>query len=101
MPAGVSAGYSFTSTSSEAAILALPEGAARQNLRNLTKFRYVTRSRIHCAGTSLLTVHWVGKPPMALFTLSPDATNLQHGELPLFQALLDQVLCLLRPLLPR
>jgi hypothetical protein len=39
MPAGISVGYSFTSTSSEAAILALPEGAARQNLRNLTKFR--------------------------------------------------------------
>src|ERR1700733_1380950 len=39
MPAGVAAGYSFTSTSSEAAILALPEGAGRQNLRNLTKFR--------------------------------------------------------------
>jgi hypothetical protein len=39
IPAGVGASYSFTSSSSEAAILTLPEGAARQDLSNLTQFR--------------------------------------------------------------
>ena len=39
MPAGITLGYSFTSASSEAAILTLPEGAASQDLLNLAKFR--------------------------------------------------------------
>jgi len=39
IPAGVSVGYSFSSASSEAAVLTLPEGAASQDLRNLAKFR--------------------------------------------------------------
>jgi hypothetical protein len=36
----ISFGYRFTSASSEAAVLTLPEGAARQNLSNITRFRH-------------------------------------------------------------
>ncbi|KIM72179.1 hypothetical protein PILCRDRAFT_804222 [Piloderma croceum F 1598] len=39
IPAGVGIGYKFTTSSTEAAILSLPEGASRQNIRNLAKFR--------------------------------------------------------------
>ena len=39
IPVDVSADYSFTSASSEAAILALPAGASRQDLLSINKFR--------------------------------------------------------------
>ncbi|KIM76638.1 hypothetical protein PILCRDRAFT_643331 [Piloderma croceum F 1598] len=39
VPAGMNIEYSFTSASSEAAILTLPEGAARQDLLKIGKFR--------------------------------------------------------------
>jgi hypothetical protein len=39
VPASISAGYSFTSASSEAAILTLPEGASREDVLCINKFR--------------------------------------------------------------
>lgn len=48
VPASVSAGYSFTSASSEAAILTLPEGASRQDLLCVNKFRrHAIENTIH------------------------------------------------------
>ena len=39
VPVGAGASYRFTSASSEVAILTMPEGAAHQDLTNLTQFR--------------------------------------------------------------
>jgi hypothetical protein len=39
VPAGINIAYGFTSASSEAAVLTLPEGAASEDILNLTKFR--------------------------------------------------------------
>lgn len=44
----------------------------------------ITLLRMRSAGMSLLMAHLVGKPQMALFILSLDATNQAPGELPLF-----------------